>query len=404
MTRDRDSIPLGLWLGFLAAAILAHAAMVAPGSAALARSLEGRGAGQGFGVGLGSGEVLDFDMVEPVELEPESALEDALELVQQHRANHERPDDTARIAEVDASVSEESQAPLGEDGRGGTPSSGSGSEGGSASSATSAAQPTSESARQASDPSPSASPAAAQPTPSAQPVSEAEPEPSGVELEAAEGVGEVRAGAQGDAAAADVVAEANAAAPPPSPSNPAVPGAGASASAQPAQATPAATVLAGSPGVLHEAFGTPGSPSRVDGVDQGTENLLDSKQHRFASFFNRLRAAVSEQWRPEKVHDEVDPKRTKFGDATRTTIVRVVLDARGGLVSAKVEDSCGAAHLDAEAVRALEAAAPFPNPPRGLAVGKHIVFHFGFTLEFDGGHRVFRYRKRRAGAQTSTTL
>lgn len=335
-------------------------------------------------------------MVEPVELEPESSLEDSLELVQQHRANHERPDDTARIAEVDSSVSEESQAPLGEDGRGGAPSAGSGSEG--SSSAAPAAQP----ASQPSNQSPSASPAAAQPTPRAQPVSEAESEPSGVELEAAEGVGEVRAGVQGDAAAAKVVAEANPAAPPPSPSNPAVPGAG--ASAQPAQASPAATVLAGSPGVLHEAFGTPGSPSRVDGVDQGTENLLDSKQHRFASFFNRLRAAVSEQWRPEKVHDEVDPKRTKFGDATRTTIVRVVLDARGGLVSAKVEDSCGAAHLDAEAVRALEAAAPFPNPPRGLAVGKHIVFHFGFTLEFDGGHRVFRYRKRRAGAQTSTTL
>lgn len=398
MTRDRDSIPLGLWLGFLAAAILAHAAMVAPGSAALARSLEGGGAGEGFGVGLGSGEVLDFDMVEPVELDPESSLEDSLELVQQHRANHERPDDTARIAEVDSSVSEESQAPLGEDGRGGAPSAGSGSEG--SSSAAPAAQP----ASQASNQSPSASPAAAQPTPRAQPVSEAESEPTGVELEAAEGVGEARAGSQGDAAAAKVVAEANPAAPPPSPSNPAASGAGASASAQPAQGTPAATVLAGSPGVLHEAFGTPGSPSRVDGVDQGTENLLDSKQHRFASFFNRLRAAVSEQWRPEKVHDEVDPKRTKFGDATRTTIVRVVLDARGGLVSAKVEDSCGAAHLDAEAVRALEAAAPFPNPPRGLAVGKHIVFHFGFTLEFDGGHRVFRYRKRRAGAQTSTTL
>ena len=332
MSREREEIPWAMWLGFLAAALVTHAVMVAPTSAALAKALREPVPQDEKGAG-----VLEFEMVED---EPKPLDEDADELVQQHRANDRPPpEDTRRIAEVDSNVDHETKAPNQPNGGGGTPS---------------------KQGEQGQD--------------------QAQPREQGQENGQQQGQadadgqqGEAQGDAQGLMSAADGSQQQS--------------GAAKSGSRDPLAA------LAGSPGALRDAFGPNGSHDVLRDVDEGVDNVLDSKKHRFASFFNRIRDAVADQWRPQQAHDAADPSRAKYGDKQRTTILMVRLDESGELLKVVIERASGAPHLDEEAVRAMKAAAPFPNPPAGLAEDGHIDFRFGFILDFDGSTRIFRYQK-----------
>jgi TonB family protein len=154
------------------------------------------------------------------------------------------------------------------------------------------------------------------------------------------------------------------------------------------------SMLGGSTSMLDQTFGRPvASSDRMRDVDDDATNLLDSKRHLFGSFFNRLRDRVSENWRPEKVHQAADPNGTRFGDTSRMTVLMVRLDENGKILKIEVERESGAPHLDEEAERAMRAAAPFPNLPEGLADEHgHVDFRFGFILDFNGGTRIFRYQ------------
>jgi len=56
--------------------------------------------------------------------------------------------------------------------------------------------------------------------------------------------------------------------------------------------------------------------------------------------------------------------------------------------------SCGLSFLDDEAMRALNAAGPFPNPPEGMKDQAGLIhIKFGFALEVVSGRvRFFRAR------------
>lgn len=161
-----------------------------------------------------------------------------------------------------------------------------------------------------------------------------------------------------------------------------------------AAGSPDIAQLGGSTRALRAAFGTHGTPDDLREVDEGDLSILKARENLYASFFNRMRSRVQEHWDPEGAHDAVDPRRTHFGTAPRTTVLWVQLDAKGTITKVAVIGDSGAEHLDEEAVRAMNAAGPFPNPPDGLVDSTgHIEFDFGFTLDFvEGSQRIFRYR------------
>lgn len=163
---------------------------------------------------------------------------------------------------------------------------------------------------------------------------------------------------------------------------------------QEAAAKPDLAQLGGSTRALRAAFGTRGTPDDLREVDEGDLAILKTRENLYASFFNRMRSRVQEHWDPEGAHDAVDPKRSRFGTSPRTTVLWVQLDAKGAITKVAVISDSGAEHLDQEAVRAMNAAGPFPNPPDGLIdASGHIEFDFGFTLDFvEGSQRIFRYR------------
>jgi TonB family protein len=124
-----------------------------------------------------------------------------------------------------------------------------------------------------------------------------------------------------------------------------------------------------------------GSVDHLEQIESGDETALSAKRWVYASFFNRLKRQVAQNWDPQTVWRRTDPQGTHHGFKTRVTEVRVTLSAKGKLSKIVVTAPSGVSELDDEAVRAFNAAAPFPNPPEGLVKDNQITFAFSFYFE-----------------------
>lgn len=125
-----------------------------------------------------------------------------------------------------------------------------------------------------------------------------------------------------------------------------------------------------------------GNVDHLEDVENGDETALNAKRWVYASFFNRMKRQVAQNWDPQTVWRRSDPSGQKHGFKTRVTEVRVTLSGKGELSKIVVTSPSGVQELDDEAVRSFHAASPFPNPPDGLA-GKdgNITFAFSFYFE-----------------------
>lgn len=141
-------------------------------------------------------------------------------------------------------------------------------------------------------------------------------------------------------------------------------------------------------------FGRGGSNDYLEDVEEGGQTLLNTRRWRYATFFNRVKRQVAENWHPDQEYRRRDPTGNVYGFRDRLTILRVRLLPDGHLKDLNVEKSCGIDFLDDEAMSAFRAAQPFPNPPPGLVDKemKMISFRFGFLFELSHrtSFRVFR--------------
>jgi len=141
-----------------------------------------------------------------------------------------------------------------------------------------------------------------------------------------------------------------------------------------------------------------GAPANdhVEDVPKGEETLLNSREFKYATFFNRVKRGVSEHWRPGEVYLRHDPYGNVYGVKDRYTLVHVELDSRGQLDDISVVRSSGIDFLDDEAIHAFQGASPFPNPPQGLVEpdGK-IRFQFGFYFEIGERPRIRAFKMQR---------
>jgi len=142
--------------------------------------------------------------------------------------------------------------------------------------------------------------------------------------------------------------------------------------------------------VLERALGG-GNVDHLEEVSSGDETALNAKRWVHASFFNRLKRQVAQNWDPASVWRRRDPNGQVFGFKTRVTEVRVALTTKGELAKIVVSTPCGVTELDDEAVRAFHSAAPFPNPPKELANGDGLItFAFSFYFEINAPHTSWR--------------
>ncbi|MFT3707399.1 MAG: TonB family protein [Archangium sp.] len=133
-----------------------------------------------------------------------------------------------------------------------------------------------------------------------------------------------------------------------------------------------------------------GAPNDALDVPEGDATALNTREWKFAGFFNRVKQAVSARWDPNGRLKN----RRGLGAATRVTVMHVALRPDGTLADLFVAQSSGMDQLDAEAMNAFQKAAPFPNPPAALVQDGYIRFAFSFQVS-DGNLTVpspFRFR------------
>lgn len=139
-----------------------------------------------------------------------------------------------------------------------------------------------------------------------------------------------------------------------------------------------------------------GSVDKLDGIESGDFTAINSKKWKFASFFNRMKRQVAQNWHPDVVYVRRDPTGKVYGTKDRITVLEVSLKSDGSLAKVVVFQESGVDFLDAEAISAFELAQPFPNPPAGLVDSGSQLITFSFGFHFQVGSRpdswqIFRY-------------
>jgi len=134
-----------------------------------------------------------------------------------------------------------------------------------------------------------------------------------------------------------------------------------------------------------------GAPNDDLDVPQGDGTFLNTREWKYAAFFNRVKQGVSAKWDP---NGRLRQRNENLGTATRITVMSVTLKPDGSLADLFVAQSSGVDVLDAEAMTAFEKAAPFANPPPALVEQGYIRFSFGFHVSHEGlaMPRPFRFR------------
>lgn len=131
-----------------------------------------------------------------------------------------------------------------------------------------------------------------------------------------------------------------------------------------------------------------GSVDHVEDVDEGDENQFNARRWVYATFFNRMKRQVAQNWDPAGVWRQEDPEGKHHGFKSRVTQLRVSLDGKGGVKKILVVTPSGVDALDDEAIRSFKAAQPFPNPPAALVDGDGLItFEFGFYFEINNEKR-----------------
>ena len=135
-----------------------------------------------------------------------------------------------------------------------------------------------------------------------------------------------------------------------------------------------------------------GSIDHVPDIKRGEKSALNTRESRYAFFFNRVKRAVSMSWNPAAEMKRLDPKGEVYGVRDRHTVLAIKLNPSGVIAQIKIERPSGIPDLDRTAISAFMQAQPFHNPPQGLIEEDGFIrFKFGFYLEISSRRfRLFR--------------
>ena len=123
-------------------------------------------------------------------------------------------------------------------------------------------------------------------------------------------------------------------------------------------------------------------------VEKGEGTYLNTREWKYAAFFNRVKQAVSARWDPMGRLRSKDPRAGgQLGTRDRITVLGVSLRPDGTIADIFVSESSGVDLLDQESIAAFERAAPFSHPPEALVENGLIRFAFSFNVMNDSAMR-----------------
>ena len=114
--------------------------------------------------------------------------------------------------------------------------------------------------------------------------------------------------------------------------------------------------------------GGPNLDGAREGLAEGDETWLNAREFKYATFMNRMRSEIAQQWFP-RVRDAQqarDPEGRLYFYKERTVILGLTIDTNGNVKDLSVLQSSNVDFFDRVAMSSVQAAQPFPNPPRGM--------------------------------------
>ncbi|AHI04795.1 putative periplasmic protein TonB [Bdellovibrio bacteriovorus W] len=124
----------------------------------------------------------------------------------------------------------------------------------------------------------------------------------------------------------------------------------------------------------------------IKDVESGLETVLNTREFKYYSYYNRIRRQLSQHWEG-KVRERLsrmfkEGRAPAAANQDRITKLMIVLNDKGTLFGVQVISDSGVRDLDEAAIEAFRAAAPFPNPPQGIVEGDGTVkIRWDFILE-----------------------
>lgn len=123
----------------------------------------------------------------------------------------------------------------------------------------------------------------------------------------------------------------------------------------------------------------------IENVAEGEETLLSTREFIYYTYYQRIKNQLSQYWEPkikEKVTRLFSQGRNIAATGDKITKIIITLNAKGILIKVQVLEQSGVKDLDDAAVEAFRAAAPFPNPPKGIEDSDGTIkIRWDFVLE-----------------------
>lgn len=107
----------------------------------------------------------------------------------------------------------------------------------------------------------------------------------------------------------------------------------------------------------------------LTGVTEDLITKLNTKEYKYYGYYHRIKVQLNQWWQPkvrEKVSKMLSQGRRIAATDNKVTKLVIILNDVGNLVNVQVLAESGVLDLDAAAIEAFRAAAPFPNPPKGI--------------------------------------
>lgn len=120
---------------------------------------------------------------------------------------------------------------------------------------------------------------------------------------------------------------------------------------------------------------------REKDLPEGAENLLNTKESIFYTFYARLYEAIGPVWQ-SRIRSIGYRRQVRPGEYS--TVVDVILDREGGLIEIRRMQSSGIDEFDSAVDSSWRKISRFPNPPTGLVEADGYV-HTGWTFTVNVG-------------------
>jgi len=137
-------------------------------------------------------------------------------------------------------------------------------------------------------------------------------------------------------------------------------------------------------------------------VKTGVQTLLNTREFVYYTYYSRIKQKLRQYWEPkikQKISRIIRQGREIAAARDRITKIIITLDSNGTLIRVQVVGRSGLEDLDDAAVEAFRAAAPFPNPPKGIVdQDGTIKIRWDFILEANSVKPIRFYRQARRGS------